>query len=416
MEEISNNLEYNNNNFEKTCKVDEENILLQENNFQEFNGKMQEITHFSIFGERCSGTNLLKNLIETNFKLEYNYDISHKHFFCFTDFENKNTENTLILCIVRNFFEWIMSFYEKQHHINKSVHENVNNIKSFLNQEVHSYDSDGNEILQDWNYVSGTPYKNLFELRKYKILYMTDILPSKTKFNYIVLYENICNTTFQVNFLERLEREFQLKKKNNSSTFLPIYYNAQIYNNQNIKKAFVPKKLNERAKKCGINPEIINFINDNIDHQVEKLVKYDTTLFKNKFQLNLLVQENLTVHEKVKKKEMELNNMILNRNKKLLDTKVLKKMILSPEKENEKEIYSLMKQFENNNSNNNNIINENYSTNNNMNDNNYIDGFYENLDNITINQYLNNHEKSANSTNVRKKNLVQMKTIKKNVN
>ena len=39
MEEISNNLEYNNNNFEKTCKVDEENILLQENNFQEFSNQ-----------------------------------------------------------------------------------------------------------------------------------------------------------------------------------------------------------------------------------------------------------------------------------------------------------------------------------------------------------------------------------------
>lgn len=354
---------------------------------------VEEINKFCIFGERCSGTNLLQNLVETNFDIEYNNDICHKHFFGFSSLEN--TGNTLFLCVVRNFYDWIMSFFEKQHHI--MYNESTINIKTFLTQEIHSFDTQGNEIIQDWNYATGCPYKNIFELRKFKNLFFTDILPTKVKNHYLVLYENISNITFQVNFLEKLEREFQLKRKNNS--FLPIYYNAQIFNNEKIKKAFVPKKFNERARKCGITPEILNLIDENIDHECEKKLKYDTAFFKNKFQLNYLAKEIITNKEKLKKKEFELNNMIINRNKKLLDKKILNKMFLSPENENEKEVYGLMQKFENNSifSQSNQIDDKMY-----LNEDTYILGHETN--DVPINKYMGTEK------NQKKKNLVQMKS------
>lgn len=361
----------------------------------------QEIKYFCIFGERCSGTNLLKNLVEANFKIEYNDNICHKHFFGFSDLSN--TDDTLFLCIVRNFYEWIMSFYEKQHHFNKSSDASTDNIKNFLTQEIHSYDTEGNEIIQDWNYVTGCPYENIFELRKYKNLYFTDVLPSKVKHHYLILYENISNITFQVNLLEKLEREFQLKKINNS--FIPIYYNAQIYNNQNIKKAFVPKKFNDRAKKIGITPEILNLIDKNIDHEVEKKIKYDTFFFKNKFQFNILSKETMSENEKVKKKELELDNMIKNRNKKLLDSQLLKKMTLNPNKENEKETFSLMQKFE---SNSNCVMNPSNDRNE------YLleeESMYLNQNNISINQYIQNEKGLP-----KKKSFVPMKSTIKFVN
>jgi hypothetical protein len=373
-------------------------LLIENNNEQICQNINEEICNFCIFGERCSGTNLLQNLVETNFHLEYNNNICHKHFFGFSSLENTN--NTLFLCVVRNFYDWIMSFYEKQHHINKSDNSNDSkNMKTFLTQEIHSFDTQGNEIIQDWNYATGCPYKNIFELRKLKNLFFTDILPTKVKNHYLVLYENISNITFQVNFLEKLEREFQLKRKNNS--FLPIYYNAQIFNNEKIKKAFVAKKFNERARKCGITPEILNLIDENIDHECEKKLKYDTAFFKNKFQLNYLAKEIITNKEKLKKKEFELNNMIINRNKKLLDKKILNKMFLSPENENEKEVYGLMQKFENNSL---------YLQSNQTNDiDTYIneDTFNSTYEtNVSVNKYNSN----GNDKNQKKKNLVQMKS------
>ena len=40
---------------------------------------------FTIFGERCSGTNYLQQLSETNFEISYRWTL-YKHFHCSTEF------------------------------------------------------------------------------------------------------------------------------------------------------------------------------------------------------------------------------------------------------------------------------------------------------------------------------------------
>ncbi len=85
------------------------------------------IDNFTIYGERCSGTNFLENSIKENFELELTWKYGFKHFFGHDSL--KNSDNTLFIGIVRNPFDWINSFYEEKHNLPEEI---SNNINSFL--------------------------------------------------------------------------------------------------------------------------------------------------------------------------------------------------------------------------------------------------------------------------------------------
>jgi len=70
----------------------------------------------TIYGERCSGTSYLENLIKINFDCQLHFDFCWKHFFGFNDEQLKHSEDTLFICIVRNPIDWINSLYKPQHH------------------------------------------------------------------------------------------------------------------------------------------------------------------------------------------------------------------------------------------------------------------------------------------------------------
>ena len=48
------------------------------------------IKKFTIYGERCSGTNYLQNLVNDNFEIELTWEYGWKHFFGFQDDKLKN--------------------------------------------------------------------------------------------------------------------------------------------------------------------------------------------------------------------------------------------------------------------------------------------------------------------------------------
>jgi hypothetical protein len=86
--------------------------------------------YFTIYGERCSGTNFLECAIKENFNIEFTAKYAWKHFFGHYKFENNDEENeTLFIGIIRNPISWIDSFYEKKHHL---PHNNQINIRNFL--------------------------------------------------------------------------------------------------------------------------------------------------------------------------------------------------------------------------------------------------------------------------------------------
>ena len=80
------------------------------------------IKYFTIYGERCSGTNFLLHAIEENFNLTFSNDYSWKHFFGHYSFEkNEKEDETLFIGIIRHPIEWLDSFHKKMHHVPKKI-------------------------------------------------------------------------------------------------------------------------------------------------------------------------------------------------------------------------------------------------------------------------------------------------------
>ena len=73
---------------------------------------MKKIT---IYGERCSGTNYLEELLLLNFEVEIIWDYGWKHFFGFNDLNN--SDDVLFIGIIRNIYDWINSFFREKHHL-----------------------------------------------------------------------------------------------------------------------------------------------------------------------------------------------------------------------------------------------------------------------------------------------------------
>ena len=112
------------------------------------------IAKVTVYGERCSGTNYLCELLLTNFDVK----IVWKHFFGFNDLSN--SDDVLFIGIVRNLA------YRDKHHLPKELTESID---TFLNDTFYSVcGSDGKEIMADRNMETNERYKNIFELRHIK--------------------------------------------------------------------------------------------------------------------------------------------------------------------------------------------------------------------------------------------------------
>lgn len=167
------------------------------------NCKNYMIKKFTIYGERCSGTNYLQNLVNDNFEIQLTWEYGWKHFFGFQDDMLKNSDDTLFLCIVRNPVDWINSFFRNPHHLPLNYKHGLTEIErldEFLNKEFFSINDKENnyrkwdkEKMEDRNIYTGERYKNIYELRHTKIKWMLEELPKKVKHYMFVKYEDLLN-------------------------------------------------------------------------------------------------------------------------------------------------------------------------------------------------------------------------------
>ena len=152
------------------------------------------ITKVTIYGERCSGTNYLEDLIKLNFDCEITWKYGWKHFFGFSDLSN--SDDTLFICISREPYLWFNSLYRTPYHLSYSLRNNVNN---FLNNRFFSFDDNNKNIdetkimINDKNIYTKEFYKNIFEMRHIKLKFLIEDMPKKVK-NYIFIkYEDLLN-------------------------------------------------------------------------------------------------------------------------------------------------------------------------------------------------------------------------------
>lgn len=192
------------------------------------------IKNFTIYGERCSGTNFLEALftgksffydnskldIDPKFKkqssaafnLPITWDFGHKHFFGFKDKEILEHGNeTLFLGIVRDPFRWLSSLFVERHHIPQCNWSYDKFLFGEWYSIVHDRFEDNflSEINEDRNFITGQRYSNIFELRKSKLEYLYDKMPKLAKHYMLIRYEDLCNN--QENIVNAISSRFGLE-------------------------------------------------------------------------------------------------------------------------------------------------------------------------------------------------------------
>jgi hypothetical protein len=215
------------------------------------------INNFTIYGERCSGTNFLENAMTENFNLEITWNYGFKHFFGHNNLIN--SDDTLFIGIVRNPYDWIDSFYNEKHNLPE---ENKNNINSFLYNEFYSVSTDENKLeenIKDRNFKNDNKrYKNIFECRKVKNNFLIYDMPNLVK-NYIFIkYEDLRDN--YNNILDYIFNKYSLVKK------FSLYKTIEIHKKEQ-NKLF-------KIKENKLPIDIINIISENIDYEQEKLLGY----------------------------------------------------------------------------------------------------------------------------------------------
>ena len=215
--------------------------------------------YFTIYGERCSGTNYLEQLMVENFNIEVDWKYNWKHFFGFYDFKHTVEEDeTLFIGIVRDPLHWLYSLYLNKHHFPNELHI----LQNFLTHEFYSLNNDNSLNTTDLNYITHQKYKTIFELRKLKNDFLMTIMPKKVK-NYILIrYEDLRDNNTQILYL--------IKSRFNLTNKYTIYKNISYY--KNYKNIEYKKHSNEHM--MSFNHDVIKFIINNLNHQQEHNLGY----------------------------------------------------------------------------------------------------------------------------------------------
>ena len=115
------------------------------------------------------------------------YFFGFKHWFGWTKPEtisyHRLSLHTLFIGIVRDPYDWIMSFYKTPYHVPKS---NRKSLDSFILNEWLSLNvASSSEILKDRSFITQQRYKNIFDMRTTKYRYLNETMPVITP-NYVL--------------------------------------------------------------------------------------------------------------------------------------------------------------------------------------------------------------------------------------
>jgi len=182
---------------------------------------------FTLFGERCSGTNFLVNLLTTNGLIEVN-KFGFKHWFLpslqlyrpplnnSTDVEHKGlpltdplSDETVFIVIARNPYQWVASMYNTPHQMSEMKYDDR---YSFLTNPYycsHPTHYKKNPFIEE--------AKNIIDIRNKKHthwMYLKNIV----KHFYIISYDNLVDDIKKLPFkLElnnfRLKNDYELSDR-----------------------------------------------------------------------------------------------------------------------------------------------------------------------------------------------------------
>lgn len=233
------------------------------------------ITKFSIFSERCSGSNYLEQLILLNLEIESG-KFCHKHFPPWFDlplekyhgdprhYTFEETDDFLFFVIFRNPYDWVRSFFRKPWHgsdelFHMSFSKFIRTPWTLNPQETVVQTEIVFNPLMD-RPSNGSYFRNVFELRSAKIRNMLEI-GNKASNVYIINYEIARDHPEEV--LAEISKIYSLKAK---PVYTPVIYyygdkNQGIYENKQYKP---------------ISKADLKYINSKLDETLEEQIGYET--------------------------------------------------------------------------------------------------------------------------------------------
>jgi hypothetical protein len=165
-----------------------------------------QIIEYNVLGERCSGTSFVTALLKANFPtIKHSQRFAHKHFFPWFDLTEENelvlspwrvdedaflkdSDINLFVLVVRNHQDWLRSFFLQPFYVPTANKKDgfLHFIKSEwgIDLSILSIDYHKNDRPEGWSFIwpyqlssqyydynvySDRHFKNIFELRSYKM-------------------------------------------------------------------------------------------------------------------------------------------------------------------------------------------------------------------------------------------------------
>jgi hypothetical protein len=171
------------------------------------------IEKFCVFGERCSGTTYLEELINLNFDLQHTDEFGDKHLFHLNGFENSDT--TLFIGIERELISWLDSFAKTPHQVRPYCPLNYEQLyfKPITSKYAEYTETD----------------LTIMECRMRKSNLIRKVFPTKVKNFYFITYEDL--KADPLAFLIHIQKSFHLP-------VIPIFPTNWVYYKEDQTKLF----------------------------------------------------------------------------------------------------------------------------------------------------------------------------------
>jgi hypothetical protein len=222
-----------------------------------------ELKYYTIFGERNSGTNYLKSVLDKKLNLKYTNKFGFKHWYiknhhprgrenettdneCLEDIENN--EDTLFIFTVRNAYDWCGSMKQKPYHIRSDK----SNMFNFISKKYIAYQE---SLPPEHSKNSKSPWYVDKITNTYFIEEAVNLIQLRNTKN-----EHFYNLKNKVKYFSLIKQESLLDDINKMISDLNLSCNStDILNNY---RKPINYKLDEQSKEF-INKNLNNYIDNN---------------------------------------------------------------------------------------------------------------------------------------------------------
>jgi len=240
---------------------------------------------FLLFGERCSGTNVVQSLVEQNFNMKVSWHLGYKHW---PDINiNWDEVDLPIVLVTRNPFSYFSSLYRKPWHAPEEIRKLE--FSDFLrsewwnvyNEEVRVSPGDdryGKEMPREFFHEEGRRFRNVVEMRSVRLRQLAEIYNSRAKKVVVVDFEELRSD--QDSVVHRISRSWNISPVYSRVRSVRDYKGSASWKRQAFNLVtFGCFRRKSVGRDIAYDKSDVEFIIQNLDVQVEAFFGYRPWVF-----------------------------------------------------------------------------------------------------------------------------------------